>query len=101
MNSSVIVVLSVTLSLVAMATGHPPPCSDTELVPECKPCETSCATRSAVCPKNCEKTTECFCKPGLVWKDGQENCVPPDSCPSTRKKRDDHDGGHDGGHDGH
>ena len=85
--------------IVSVAGQHEPPCHEDEEVPSCKPCVASCDDddEEDSCPKTCEKTTHCFCKEDHVWKEeGKEGCVPRDSCPNDRRRRDTHGGGHGG-----
>lgn len=82
-----VAVVTVTTALAAKATGHPPPCDDDEMVPDCQPCIHSCSDQATECTKDCKKNTGCYCKPGFLWAEEGEKCVPMAECPKKAAKR--------------
>lgn len=67
--------------LAQQGPGHSPPCEEDERVPSCVPCLTSCSEKLDDCTKDCKPTEDCYCKPGMLWSEEKETCVPTEDCP--------------------
>ena len=85
MKSRMICLLTIIVTITGVVVGqkvpHPPPCGPNQTVQECSPCNVTCSDRNEVCALVCINPGQCYCKPGYLFNEQKNRCVPANKCP--------------------